>query len=87
MKASQLYALIRDNLTEVNDLIEIRVSGDEWWKPTVPATQWSSISWFLTLCKDDFEIHELRFKSEKHSCNGKVVEIDGKKYKLTEIGE
>ena len=37
--------------------------------------------WFI----DGKELSEEKFNARKNSCNGKIVEIDGKKYKLTEI--
>jgi hypothetical protein len=38
-------------------------------------------AWYI----DGIELTEEEFNARKNSCNGKVVEIDGKKYKLTEI--
>ena len=37
--------------------------------------------WFL----NGEELTEAQFNARKHTCDGKVVEIDGKKYKLQEI--
>jgi hypothetical protein len=37
--------------------------------------------WFI----NGNRLTEEEFNARKNSCNGKVVEIDGKKYKLTEI--
>jgi hypothetical protein len=37
--------------------------------------------WYI----DGKELSEEKFNARKNSCNGKIVEIDGKKYKLTEL--
>jgi hypothetical protein len=37
--------------------------------------------WFI----DDQQLTEAEFNARTKSCNGKVVEIDGKKYKLQEV--
>ena len=39
------------------------------------------ISWYI----DDEKLTEEQFNNRVKSCEGKIVEIDGKKYKLTEI--
>jgi hypothetical protein len=48
-----------------------------------PAVEYAdgSKSWWV----NGKRLSEEKFNARKNSCNGKIVEIDGKKYKLTEL--
>jgi len=48
-----------------------------------PAVEWANgdKEWYI----NGKELTEAEFNARTKSCNGKVVEIDGKKYKLQEI--
>ena len=48
-----------------------------------PAAEWpdGSKEWYL----NGTMLTEAEFMKRTNSCNGKIVEIDGKKYKLTEV--
>jgi hypothetical protein len=65
-------------------------NGDKWWyindkrhREGGPAVEYAKGDkrWYL----NDNELTEAEFNSRTKSCNGKVVEIDGKKYKLQEV--
>ena len=68
----------------------------EWWvngkyhRTDGPAVEYSDgdKSWYLNgkrYTEEKYKKEISKRKNSKDSCNGKVVEIDGKKYKLTEI--
>ena len=72
--------------------IEYANGAKKWWlngkrhREDGPAIEWAdgSKEWYLNgvrFLSKDFE-KEIA-KRQKPSCNGKIVEIDGKKYKLT----
>ena len=48
-----------------------------------PAIEWASGTreWYL----NDRQLTEAEFMAHKKSCNGKVVTVDGKQYKLIEV--
>jgi hypothetical protein len=46
-----------------------------------PAVEWADRSWWV----DGKQLTEAEFNSRQQRCAGKVVEIDGKKYKLMEV--
>ena len=48
-----------------------------------PAVEWASGTRFWYL--DGKSLTEAEFIARKKSCNGKIVTIDGKQYKLTEV--
>jgi hypothetical protein len=48
-----------------------------------PAIEWANVTKFWYL--NGKRLTEAEFNAHTKSCNGKVVEIDGKKYKLTEV--
>jgi hypothetical protein len=65
-------------------------NGDKWWylndkrhREDGPAVEYASgtKSWYI----NGKELTEAEFNARTKSCNGKVVEIDGKKYKLQEV--
>ncbi len=65
-------------------------NGDKWWyhndqfhREDGPAVEYANGDkrWLL----NGNELTEAEFNARTKSCNGKVVEIDGKKYKLQEI--
>jgi hypothetical protein len=65
-------------------------NGDKQWyrngkchREDGPAVEWKNGTkeWYL----NDKELTEAEFMARKKSCNGKIVTIDGKQYKLTEV--
>jgi hypothetical protein len=65
-------------------------NGDKYWylndklhREDGPAMEWMNgdKSWYI----NGKELTEAEFNARTKSCNGKVVEIDGKKYKLQEV--
>ena len=68
-----------------------RADGSRWWylngkvhREDGPAIEWASGTrkWYL----NGTQLTEAEFNARQHpTCNGKVVEIDGKKYKLMEV--
>jgi antitoxin component YwqK of YwqJK toxin-antitoxin module len=70
--------------------------GTKWWylngelhREDGPAIEWSNGTkyWYLNgECLSEEKFNK-RTNPEPDSCDGKVVEIDGKKYKLTHLGE
>jgi len=57
--------------------------NDKLHREDGPAIEWADGTkyWFV----NGKELTEAEFKARTKSCNGKVVEIDGKKYKLQEV--
>jgi len=68
-------------------------NGDKFWylngnlhREDGPAIEYTSGSKFWYLNGEELTEEEWRAKTQPQpSCDGKVVEIDGKKYKLTEV--
>jgi len=65
-------------------------NGDRWWylngelhREDGPAVEWASGTrkWYL----NGTQLTEAEFNARHQPCGGKVVEIDGKKYKLMGI--
>jgi hypothetical protein len=65
-------------------------NGDKWWylndkrhREDGPAVELANgdKEWYI----NGKELTEAEFNARTKSCNGKVVEIDGKKYKLQEV--
>ena len=71
--------------------VRVYDNGDKWWylngkrhREDGPAVEWASGSkeWYL----NGEQLTEEEFKNRmKKSCSGKVVEIEGVKYKLVEV--
>ncbi len=68
----------------------VECANGKWWysngkchREGGPAVEWANgdKEWFL----NDKLLTEAEFNAHTKSCNGKVVEIDGKKYKLQEV--
>ena len=57
--------------------------NDQFHREDGPAVEFANGTkeWYL----NDNELTEAEFNARTKSCNGKVVEIDGKKYKLQEV--
>jgi len=65
-------------------------NGDKWWylndklhREDGPAIECANGDKYW--CLNGKELTEAEFNARTKSCNGKVVEIDGKKYKLQEV--
>lgn len=74
--------------------VEVYDNGDKCWflsgerhREDGPAIDWhnGSKSWFLH--GRELTEEEFNKKMNSLSCEGKIVEIEGKKYKLTEVQE
>ena len=70
--------------------VKVYNDGSKYWylngkahREDGPATVWAdgTKQWWI----DDKELTEQEFNQRMSSCDGKVVEIEGKKYKLQEI--
>jgi len=70
--------------------LEMADGGRSWWingerhRLDGPAVEWDdgSREWYL----NGKQLTEAEFNARQHpTCDGKVVEIDGKKYKLMEV--
>ncbi len=81
---------INDKLHREGDPAIERANGDKYWylnnkrhREDGPAVEYADGDkyWYL----NDNELTEAEFNARTKSCNGKVVEIDGKKYKLQEV--
>jgi hypothetical protein len=81
---------LNDKLHREGDPAIECANGDKWWyhndqfhREDGPAVEYANGDkrWFL----NGNELTEAEFNARTKSCNGKVVEIDGKKYKLQEI--
>ena len=73
-------------------IIRVYDNGDKHWylngkrhREDGPACEYAGGSKFWYL--DGIKLTEEEFNSRQSNCSGKIVEIDGKKYKLQAIGE